>query len=330
MKQQVILEKLKKSLPPEQSMDAENFAPSFCLPSKKPPNQNKVQQQLPQQSQGGKVSTQSESYWPKSGSSVRVRLDTATVITGVVTNDGSIADALRVTGFIGVQTSDGQLIEVPYPDKNVFVNKIQETTDLNNFTHLSSSVSSSSSSSSSSLSSSLSSSVRKIANENLESESNFDMRENMIRIENEKSSKITSSRKDVDGDIGMMSLSSWPTEENSSEWKERSRTLIGKRLSKCANRSSVEKMCSDDDGEISKSMKNYDDINCSNDDDDDDDDVQWVGGHETLTNMKKLKKKKVDDNGNGNSDGSDSDESDEEEVHWQTPSDSADIDIEVS
>ena len=51
---------------------------------------------------------------------------------------------------------------------------------------------------------------------------------------------------------------------------------------------------------------------------DDDDDVQWVGGHETLSQKKKRA---------GSED--DSDGSDEEEVRWQTPNDSADIDIEV-
>ena len=115
-------------------MDAENFAPSFCLPPKKLLNQNQAQQQLVQQSQDDLHTKNSnekhESNWPTAGSIVKVRLDTETVMTGIVTNDGAIADALRATGFIGVQTSDGQLIEVPYPDKNVFVKQMVRKVDV--------------------------------------------------------------------------------------------------------------------------------------------------------------------------------------------------------
>lgn len=58
-----------------------------------------------------------------------------------------------------------------------------------------------------------------------------------------------------------------------------------------------------------------------------DDDVVWVDGHESLN--AKHKKRRRTGQPYDDADLGSSDESDEEEVHWQTPSDSADIDIEV-
>ena len=60
--------------------------------------------------------------------------------------------------------------------------------------------------------------------------------------------------------------------------------------------------------------------------DGDDDDVEWVDGHEGLDAKRKKRARRTEQYGD---DHGSSDESDEEEVHWQTPSDSADIDIEV-
>ena len=275
MKQQLILEKIKKSLQPEQSMDSENFAPSFCLPPKKMSNQNQAEQQLVQEledkSQASINDEESESDWPTTGSIVRVRLDAETVMTGIVTNDGAISDTLRATGFIGVQTSDGQLIEVPYPDKNVFVKQMVKTIDANKSL-------TASSSSSSPLSSLTASELT-----------------NRI-IEKAKGIESASKRK-VYGEDEVVTLSSWPTDMNSSDWSERGRTLIGKRLSKNTGMSSIGALDSDDNGEISRctdsgnKTKYHRDDNGDNDhdndDDDDDDDVQWVGGHETLTQKKK-------------------------------------------
>lgn len=308
MKQQLILEKIKKSSPSEQSMDAENFAPSFCLPPKKLSNQNQAQQQLVQQSQDDLHAKNSnekhESNWPTAGSIVKVRLDTETVMTGIVTNDGAIADALRATGFIGVQTSDGQLIEVPYPDKNVFVKQMVRKVDVDKLL------------SSSSASSSLTAS--EVADVKLKVNFSSSIIENANGIE-------STSKMRIYGDEEAMSLSSWPTDVNSSHWNERGRTLIGKRLSKKTGPLSAGALDSDDDKctDGGNKRKNYDDNSDNdhdNDDDDDDDDVQWVGGHETLTQKKKKKTHTA---------GEESEESDEEEIHWQTPADSAEIDIEV-
>ena len=285
-------------------MDSENFAPSFCLPPKKISNQNQTEQQLVQELEDDVQAEindeEPESDWPTTGSIVRVRLDAETVMTGIVTNDGAIADALRATGFIGVQTSDGQLIEVPYPDKNVFVKQMAKTIDANKAL----AASSSSPSPLSSLTAS----------------------ELTTRII-EKAKRIESaSRRKAYGEDEVVSLSSWPADMSSSDWSERGRTLIGKRLSKNTGMSSIGALDSDDNGEISRRTesgnKNGDDNgdNGHDNDDDDDDDVQWVGGHETLTQKKKKKSHTA---------GEDSEESDEEEIHWQTPSDSADIDIEV-
>lgn len=57
-----------------------------------------------------------------------------------------------------------------------------------------------------------------------------------------------------------------------------------------------------------------------------DDDVEWVEGHESLNAKRKKRTRRTEQYGD---DLGSSEESDEEEVHWQTPSDSADIDIEV-
>jgi hypothetical protein len=106
-----------------------------------------------------------------------------------------------------------------------------------------------------------------------------------------------------------ITMSSWHLEQHGSEWMKR--TPIGKRLS---SNSEIR-------GEnISSETNAFSEGNC-----DDNDDVEWVDGIEGLS--AKAKKRKI--RGADGDDVDDSDDSDEEEVHWQTPNDSAEIDIEV-
>ena len=309
MKQQLIQEKIKKSAPEEIAPSANNYAASFCPPVAKSSSGKEQQSQTPALTpmptptkilpKKLKVTAMS---WPTAGSSVRVRLDATTEIHGVVTSDGMIADALRATGFIGVQTYDGELVEVPYPNKNVIVEHRNSVLD----------------SPSSSSSTVINKSNLKGVKFDIGNDGDDDVAEDRSQASRvDVGVEGSISRGSGGGD--MISLSSWPTDQNSDEWKSRSRTLIGKRLSKNTERPMRHPADSDvDDDDPPEVLENeYDD--------DDDDDVQWVGGHETLPNKKKRKNRAGNEEDN-----SGDDDSDEEEVHWQTPNDSADIDIEVS
>ena len=111
-------------------------------------------------------------------------------------------------------------------------------------------------------------------------------------------------------------MSSWPSDHTNSVLNARNRVLIGKRLSQ--NIGSQLDIDDDMDGDcatLKGAASRFED----------DDDIQWVDGHENLSTKKNKRKIRGDDDG----DNTDTDDSDEEEVRWQTPSDSADIDIEV-
>jgi hypothetical protein len=107
-----------------------------------------------------------------------------------------------------------------------------------------------------------------------------------------------------------ITMSSWHLEQHGSDWMNSGRTPIGKRLS-----SNSEMRAGNTSSETYAFTENCDD----------NDDVEWVDGIEGLS--AKAKKRKIR-GANGDED-DDSDDSDEEEVHWQTPNDSAEIDIEV-
>ena len=111
-------------------------------------------------------------------------------------------------------------------------------------------------------------------------------------------------------------MSSWPSDHTNTVLNARNRVLIGKRLSQ--NIGSQLDIDDDMDGD-SATLKG------ASGRFEDDGDVQWVDGHESLSTKKNKRKIRGNDDG----DNTDTDDSDEEEVRWQTPSDSADIDIEV-
>lgn len=278
LKQQAIQDKLKKSMPPKTN-DNENYASSFC-----PPPKLLNQQQLQQQQK------QSELSWPSSGSMVRVQLDADTVITGRVSADGRPADALRSTGYIGIETTDGDSIEVPYPNENVTVIDQEESLDVRT-----SSIIGNASSGSSSTINSVEDTSKSIKT-NLNS---FDV--NGLRSQSDD----------------VISMSAWPSDMNKSEWLDRGQTLIGKRLSRNTGKNN---------GFEDPDLIDGDDLLIDQADEyDNDNEVQWVDGHENLR-VKKKRKNREDDNGD-NDDYSDDDS--EEDFHWQTPNDSAEIDIEV-
>lgn len=114
-----------------------------------------------------------------------------------------------------------------------------------------------------------------------------------------------------EGNENAISMSSWQLEQHGNEWMKSSRIPIGKRLS-CNSEKREE---NDSSAIASFTEGNFDD----------NDDVEWVDGIEGLS--AKAKKRKI--RGADGDEGDDSDDSDEEEVHWQTPNDSAEIDIEV-
>jgi hypothetical protein len=275
LKQQAIQDKLKKSMPPKTN-DAENYASTFT------PGPSQTKQQKLQEQQ------RRELTWPSSRSMVQVQLDDDTVIIGRVIADGVPADALRSIGLIGIETTDGHSIEVPYPNENITVIDEKGTSNI----HDSSIIEKASSSSSST--------INLLENDPENIKTNLkSFCVNVLGSQNE-----------------VISMSQWPSDMNKSEWLNRSQTLIGKRLSKNTGRSNgyedLDSIEGDDIGLVDEA-----------DDDDNDDEVQWVDGHENLR-VKKKRKKRDDDNDDDYSD----DESDED-VHWQTPNDSADINIEV-
>jgi hypothetical protein len=188
LKQQAIQDKLKKSMP-SVTNNAENYASTFC-PA---PSQSKQQHHR-------------DLSWPNSRSMVRVQLDDETVIIGRVIADGVPADALRSIGLIGIETTDGHSIEVPYPNENITVID-QEPSDIPH-----SFMDKGSSSSSSTIN--LSEDIPEKIKTNLKS-----FGENVLGSQNE-----------------VISMSQWPSNMNNSEWLNRSQTLIGKRLSKNTGR----------------------------------------------------------------------------------------------
>ena len=108
-----------------------------------------------------------------------------------------------------------------------------------------------------------------------------------------------------------ISMSSWQLGQHGSEWMKSSRIPVGKRLNRSSEMS---------DENLGSDIPGFTVGNC-----DDDDDVEWVEGIEGLS----AKAKKRKSRGNNGTESDESDDSDEEEVHWQTPNDSAEIDIEV-
>jgi hypothetical protein len=161
---------------------------------------------------------------------------------------------LLIIGVIGVETTDGQFIEVSYPNENVTVEARADDTD----NYASSVIGSSSNLASNFASSSASGS------------SNFNA-----------AGGDRSQHHD-----GIISMSSWPSDENSSEWENRSKNLIGKRLSR-----NIESLSDTSNGAFL-------DVEY-----DDDDDVQWTDGYENLS----TKKKRGNRTGSGSDDGDDSD-----------------------
>eukprot|EP00596_Hydrurales_sp_CCMP1899_P004972 CAMPEP_0119038400 /NCGR_PEP_ID=MMETSP1177-20130426/7320_1 /TAXON_ID=2985 /ORGANISM="Ochromonas sp, Strain CCMP1899" /LENGTH=1991 /DNA_ID=CAMNT_0007000961 /DNA_START=161 /DNA_END=6136 /DNA_ORIENTATION=+ len=280
IKQQAIQDKLKKSMPPIIN-NAENYASTFC----------------PAPSQSKQHNThQKDQSWPNSRCMVRVQLDDDTVIIGRVIADGVPADALRSIGLIGIETTDGHSIEVPYPNESITVIDQKPTSNISDSIMGKANSSSNSTSSSTNNTNPL---------EDIPKQTNlkpFDV--NNLGSENE-----------------VISMSQWPSDMNKCEWLNRSQTLIGKRLSKNTGKSigfeNTDSM-EDGDGLVNYVDDNGDDVYLDNDDD-----VQWVEGHENLRVKKKRKNREDNDDDDYSDDDSD------EDVHWQTPNDSADINIEV-
>lgn len=114
------------------------------------------------------------------------------------------------------------------------------------------------------------------------------------------------------GSDAAVSMSSWQLEQHGTEWMKSSRIPVGKRLSSNSGKR--------------EENDSFENTAMNEGNNDDDDDVEWVDGIEGLS--AKAKKRKI--RGTDGDEGDDSDDSDEEEVHWQTPNDSAEIDIEVT
>ena len=111
-------------------------------------------------------------------------------------------------------------------------------------------------------------------------------------------------------------MSSWPSDHANSALNAKTRVLIGKRLSQSiGSQLDIDDDVDGDYGGLKRAVNSLED----------DDDVQWVDGHESLSTKKNKRKNRGADDGEN----TDTDDSDEEEVRWQTPSDSAEIDIEV-